>query len=151
MREIRGYEGAVVHHLGERRERDVWIDRGRSVPDQERELGDLPRLPRLHHDPALHPLALADQVVMHCARCEQARNRNALGSGAAVGEYQDVCAALDGLHRLLLQAIERRAQARVQVVVSVEDDRERDRDVVWMVDLADSFELGFHQDRLVQL
>ena len=49
------------------------------------------------------------------------------------------------------RAIERVAQARMQIGASVEDDRKRDCSVVRVIDLADSLELGVHQDWLVQL
>ena len=73
----------------------VRVDGVGAVPEQQAEVVDLARLPRLDGDARPRPLAGADQVVVQPGYRQQRRYRGQALVEAAVGEDQDGCAAVD--------------------------------------------------------
>ena len=55
------------------------------------------RLAGLHHEPDRGAQALADQMMMDGRAGQQRRDRDAVGSGVAVGQDDDVDAVANGL------------------------------------------------------
>ena len=71
----------------------------------------LARLAGLDHEADSGAQALADEVVVHRRGREQRRHRNAIRSGAAVGQDDDVIAALHGSFGALAERGKRRLHA----------------------------------------
>src|SRR5262249_34322296 len=74
----------VPAHRRDGLEREVRIHRARAEAEEEREVFDLARLARLDHDARAYPGPLADEVVVHRRRREQARNRDVVLVDVAV-------------------------------------------------------------------
>ena len=88
-------QAAVVEHVVQRLEREVWVDRARAVADQRADVVDLARLGRLDDEPCLQPRALAHEVVVHRGDREQRGDRHAVAARVAVADDQDVVARGD--------------------------------------------------------
>ena len=78
-----------VPHFGGRQlrhrlKREVRVDQRGTVRDQARDVVVLPRLPRLHNDARLHPLAFCDEVLVQPAHGEHHGERGAGGADAPV-------------------------------------------------------------------
>ena len=89
----------TVETLGDqvldRLEREVRVDRPRSVTDQEGHVVHFARVARLHDEPDLGARLLADEVVVDRRREEQRRDRRPLAVRVAVGEHEHALALLD--------------------------------------------------------
>jgi hypothetical protein len=88
--------GHLLLHGDQRLEGEIGVDRLRAVAREAGEVMHLARLAGLDHEPDRGAQALADQVMVHGRGREQRRDRNAIGAGAAVGQDDDVVAALHG-------------------------------------------------------
>ena len=87
----------------QRFESQVGIDGGRPEAGQEREVVHLPRLAGFHDQPHVAPRAVADQVVVHRSRRQQAGDGGVIPIHPTVGEDDEAVAAP---HRLVGFAIE---------------------------------------------
>ena len=134
-------EDALVDHPGHRGVREVRIDRAGAIADQQAEVLRLARLARLDHQPGAGARALANQMMMHGAGCEQARNRRVFAVHAAVGEHDYRRAVGDRLGSAAAQALERAAQPGLAVGDAIER-RERDRAQARRVEPLDLFQLA---------
>ena len=93
-------------------EREVGVDRLRAIAGQHRELMDLMRFAGLDDKADRGAQALADQMMMDRARCEKARDRNAVRAHVAVGQDDDVPALQHNRLRPAAQPVERALHAR---------------------------------------
>ncbi len=76
--------------------RQIGIDRGRAVPDEQGDVVDLADVARLDQQPDLGAGPLPDQVMVDGARQQQRRDGRQVGSGVAVGQHDEVGATGDG-------------------------------------------------------
>ena len=86
---------AVAGEVLDRLHGEVGVDRGRAVPDQERDVVHLADVAGLDQQADLGAGLLADQVVVDRAGEQQRRDRRQLGGGVPVGEHDDAGAAGD--------------------------------------------------------
>ena len=92
---------------------------------------------------------LADQVMVHGGRCQQRRDRDAVRADLAVGQHDDVVAALDGRFGPLAETVEHFRHAfgaALDVIGEVE--RLGVEAVFRMADRADLLQIAIGQDRL---
>ncbi len=106
--------------LAERLEREVGVHRAGAVADEQREVHDLARLPRLDDEAATGAGALADEVVVDRGGREQARDRRVVLVDSPVGEDEDRRAVLDRGRGLPAEDREGLVQARGAVAHPVE-------------------------------
>ncbi len=111
--------------IGERFKGQIGIDRPGPVADEEAEMMGLARLAGFDDQAALRAGSLADQMMMHGRRRQQAGDRGVLGIHAAIGEDHDRRALADGLGRGIAQFLDGFFQARF-AVGDVEEHRKRD-------------------------
>ncbi len=102
----------LLLHGDQRLEGEIGIDRLRAVAGETAEVMHLARFAGLDHEADRGAQALADQVMVHGRGREQRRDRNAVRAGAAVGQDDDVVAALHGGFGALAQRGERGASCR---------------------------------------
>lgn len=76
--------------------RQVRVDRGGAVADEQRDVVDLADVPGLDQQPHLGALLGADEVVVDGRGEQQRRDRGVLGVGVPVGEDDQAGAVLDG-------------------------------------------------------
>ena len=100
----------LADHVVERLERQVRVDRAGAVAEQQRAVVHLARVARFDDQRAARPRALADQVMVHAGRGEQARDRRAVAIGVAVRQDQDRVAGVDRVARAPLQIARARAR-----------------------------------------
>ena len=103
--------GAVARDLVDRLQREVGVDRGRAIADQERHVRYFARVAGLADDSAPGAQRLAHQMMVYGARREQHRDRREIRRDAPIGEDQDVHSAAHRALGLGAQAIERGAQS----------------------------------------
>ena len=99
----------VLGHRGQRLEGEIGVDRLGAVAGKAGEVMHLARFARLDDEADGGAQALADQVMMHGRRREQRGDRNPVRPDHAVGEDDDVVAAVDGAFRALAQALAARS------------------------------------------
>ena len=104
--------GQVLGHRGQRLEGEIGVDRLGAVAGETGEMMDLARFARLDDEADRGAQPLADQVMMHGRRRQQGRNRNAVRPDHAVGEDDDVVAAVHGRFRALAQPLAARRSCR---------------------------------------
>ena len=88
-------------------EGEIGIDRLRAVAGKAGEVMDLARLAALDHEADRGAKPLADQVVVHGGGGEERRDRNAVRADHAVGQDDDVVAAMHRCFRAVAEAVER--------------------------------------------
>ena len=86
---------ALLDHVVERLEREVGVDRARTVADEQRHVVHLARIAGFEDERAPRAHALAHQVVVHAGRREQAGNRRQIRAHAAVRQDQDRVTGVD--------------------------------------------------------
>src|ERR1044072_7843360 len=92
-------------------EQQVRVDRAAAVADERRHVVDLARLAGLEHDAGAQARALADEVLVDRADCEQRRDRRALRPDLPVGEDEHADPVGDGVVSGVAEPRERRAHA----------------------------------------
>ena len=105
-----------VGHVGQRLEGEIGIDRFRAIAGQQGEMMHFARFAGLDDEPDRGAQALADQVMVHGGGGEQRRDRNAVGAGHAVGQHDDVVAAVDRLFGAVAQAADHELPSRARRV-----------------------------------
>jgi hypothetical protein len=95
----------VARHVYERLERQIGIHRARAVPDQTREVVDLPRFARFHGEARLGAERFADQVVVHRRDAEQAGDRGPIFVDAAIAQDQEFIAGANGFRGLSAEVL----------------------------------------------
>ena len=90
-----GRESAAAMQVFQRFDRQIGIHGARAVAQQQREVHHLARLARFDDQRHLIARLLADQMVVHGRKRQQAGNRRVLFVHAAVGENQQRVAGLD--------------------------------------------------------
>ena len=106
----------------------------------------LARLARFDHQPGARARPLADQMMMHGAGCEQARDRRVLAVHAAIGKHDYRRAVRDCLGGAAAQALQRAAQSGLALGDRIQR-RERDRAQARRVQPLDFFQLHVGQHR----
>ena len=99
-------------HVVERLERQIRVDDAGAVAEQQRAVVHFARVARFDDQRAARPRALADEMMVHAGRREQARDRRAIAVGAAVRQDQDRVARFDRVAGALLQLLQRALEAR---------------------------------------
>ena len=132
--------GPLLDQLLDGLEREVGVDGGRAVADQQRELRNLAGIARLADDPAARAQLLAHQVMVHGAGREQHRDRREIGAHTAIREDQDVDALANRGLRLGAQRVEPGSQP-LAAVGDLEETRQRARAEPGEIDAADALEL----------
>ena len=79
--------------------REVRVHRGGAVADQQRDVVDLAHVAGLDDQADLHPVLVADEVVVDRRDHQQARHGRELAARVAVGEHDELRAALDRRRR----------------------------------------------------
>ena len=77
--------------------RQVRVDRGCPVADQQRDVVHLAHVARLDDEPDLHAVLVADEVVVHGREHEQRRDRREVLVRVAVGQDDELRAVVDRL------------------------------------------------------
>ena len=80
---------ALAGEVLDRLHREVGVDRGRAVADEQGDVVHLADVAGLDQQPDLGAGLLADQVVVDRAGEQQRRDRRQLGGGVPVGEHDD--------------------------------------------------------------
>ena len=117
---------ALLHLIVHGLHRQVRVHRAGAVPDEQREVMHLARLPALHDQRAARPRSLADQVVVQRGHRQQRGNRRRLRVVAAIREHQQIEPFRDALGSLPAQVLERAAQRR-SVAAGLEQGGKLDR------------------------
>src|SRR5690606_17069837 len=81
----------------DRLEREVRVDRGGAVSEQDGDVVHLAAVARLDYERHLGAGLLPDQVLVHDGGEQERRDRRELGGGVAVGEHENAYAVLNGL------------------------------------------------------
>ena len=100
---------ALMDHVVDGLEREIWIDRAAAVADEQREVMHLARFAGFQHQADAGAGAVADEMMMQAGDGQQRRDGRVVVVDAAVGENENVDAVRDGLvgrreerfHRLL--------------------------------------------------
>ena len=137
----------------DRFQRQVRMDRFGAVASEQRKMMNFARRARFDDQPGARAKPVADQVLMHCRRRQERRNRHQLRRSLAVGDDQDVVAEPGGVFRVRTQARQRRFHARRAPgsrVADVELERAKSR-AGEKPDVADLFHFLGGKDRLLRL
>jgi hypothetical protein len=102
---------ALLDHVAKRFEREVRVDRARSVSDQQRHVVHFPRIAGFHHECAPGAQTFTDQVMVHAGGRQKARDRRQLLIDPAVGEKEHGMPGEHGLLCLLAQPVQRLFEA----------------------------------------
>ena len=141
--------GQVLGHRGQRLEGEIGVDRLRAIARKAREMMDFARLSRLDDEAHGGAQALADQVMMHGRGGEQRRDRNPVRPDHAVGQHDDVVAAMDRAFRALAEAAQSLLHAGRAVLGVIGDvERLRVERILEMADAADLLQILVGEDRL---
>ncbi|EWC59048.1 hypothetical protein UO65_5657 [Actinokineospora spheciospongiae] len=127
---------APVRQVLDRGHRQVRVDRGRAVADQQRHVVHLAGVAGLHHQADLAAGLLPDQVLVHRADEQQRRDRRLVLLHAAVGQHDDLGAVPDRPGHLRADLVELLAQgvaAAAHVEPAVDGDRLELRQVAVVV------------------
>ena len=99
LRGLDAGQRAVADEVLDRLERQVRVDRGGAVAEQQRDVVHLAAVAGLDDEADLHAGLLAHQVVVHGGGHQQRRDRRALLVAVAVGQHDDPGAGRDRLGR----------------------------------------------------
>ena len=105
--------------------REVRVDRGGAVADEQRDVVDLADVTGLDDQADLGARLLADQVVVDRGGEQQRRDRREVGVGVAVGEHDEALAVADRLGHLGADLVE---PARSAVAAAVDAVQAGDAD-----------------------
>ena len=141
---------ATDGHLHGGVEEQVRVDGLSAVPDEQGQMGHLPRLAALHDQAHAGPGALAEEVVMHRCGRQERRDRRVAGVSAAIAEDQDSAARGNGLGCQPADAVETIVEA-VDAAISMEDGGDRLRGELALGDVADRGQVGAGEDGMAHL
>ena len=91
-------------------EREIGVDRFGAIAREDAEMMDLARFAGLDHQSGLDPQALADELMMDRARGQCRGNRDSVGPGRTVRQYQHVDVGQHRLGRFPAQPLQRGLQ-----------------------------------------
>ena len=131
---------AVAGEVLDRLHGEVGVDRGRAVPDQERDVVHLAHVAGLEDQTDLGPGLLAHQVVVDGAGEQQRRDRRQLGGAVAVREHDHARSVGDGLGDLVADLVEtarHRGAAALDLVEAAADVGDEAGHVAVAVDVPD--------------
>ena len=100
-------ENALPHHVVERLEREVGVDRSGTVAKEQRAVVHFACVAGFDNQRAARTAALAHQVMMNAGGGQEARNRAAHTVCVAIREDQNRVAGFDGIVSTAFQVLER--------------------------------------------
>ena len=147
---IEGGQDALADHVVERLEGEIGIDGPRPVAEEQGHVVDLAGLARLDDEANLHPLALADQVVMHARGGEEGRDGRPFSAHPAIRDDEVAVARVHGPGRAPAQLLHGGGEA-VGAIGDAEEHGDGGRLEARQVDVADARQLGVVEDGRPQL
>ena len=141
--------GKILGHRRQGLEGEIGIDRLGAIAGEQREMMHFARFARLDDEADRGAQPLADQMMMHRGRREQRGNRNAVRTDHAVGQDDDVVAAVHRRFGALAQPLQRLLHAGRAAFDGIGDvERLGVEGILEMADAADLLEILVGQDRL---